>query len=250
MTIPKGSAVPTSFIVLCSELPQIAPKDLSSKINANPYEEIRRHYPVEVQATLELASVARSLGSAALYDRKVDGLVLSGLPMEAGTDLQQTAVVGGLKMALPYVDGLAPERLLDLRRRADTAFRAFRQFMAEQVSAAADTSGTPTPTPLLTALQLERRRVEFQAELASIAAGFRKTAGWRSAVLLSGALAAGIAGNVAPLIGLTTGAGVNAISAFKEREAALQRLQTNPYYFVWKAGEIARDLKIAQGRVE
>lgn len=75
---------------------------------------------------------AFALGSAVLYDGKVDGAIAAGLTTLVNPG-RQLATVGALEITLPYVKGIAPERLVDLRESLPDAFLAFRAMLSSIV---------------------------------------------------------------------------------------------------------------------
>ena len=90
----------------------------------------------EVHRTLHSVEVATSIGATALFDRNVDSTILSlcGFPVLHAE--RQALGVGSLNLALPYLHGVPPDRLLELRNRMPAPFLEFRSHLAEIVSRA------------------------------------------------------------------------------------------------------------------
>lgn len=86
-------------------------------------------YPSEIKDTLDYLFIGKGLNTAVQFDRKLDDLILQNLKLveQNIADKPQTFY----ELTLPTVDGIPPERLLELRHQMPDAFLDFRNQMLE-----------------------------------------------------------------------------------------------------------------------
>lgn len=119
-------------IIVGETTPAVEPEELRGLLGEHdPWKHAERLFPREIHKTIASLARAQQFGGAALFDREVDGVILS----RAGMDLtpEQQTPIRLLKLALPYVQGIPPERLSALRAKIPRAFLDFRGALAEVI---------------------------------------------------------------------------------------------------------------------
>jgi hypothetical protein len=146
--------------------------------------------------------------------------------------------VGAFNLMLPYLDGVPPERLLDVRREAPGAFAEFRSRLVDILENASKQD--PEHAAELARLVLERDVIptvpKLDAELR--AAGVRaKVLGiGLPAVAATGALMGSILGvPLGILMPMLVGAGARSLQAAADHEEDKARAVAHPFYFLWLA---------------
>src|SRR6185437_16238072 len=139
--------------------------------------------------TLWSLQAGYSLGTAVLYDRRVDAAIASRLTNSIHPG-RQLSTVGALAVTLPYVQGIPPDRLVELRESLPEAFLSFRAVLSEIVRAAASADADSE--------EVQRRaestiRPELNKLDSEIAAEIRKARikGWGSALVAGAGILAG-----------------------------------------------------------
>jgi len=222
------------------------PFQVGERFPAVTYEEFAARLPdfakqmepflaIEVHHTLWSLQAGYSLGTAVLYDRRVDAAIASRLTNSIHPG-RQLSTVGALAVTLPYVQGIPPDRLVELRESLPEAFLSFRAVLSEIVRAAASADADSE--------EVQRRaestiRPELNKLDSEIAAEIRKARikGWGSALVAGAGILAGgaVAGTAAGLVaGVVTGT-IGVVNVLAESAGAKRRALGNPFYFLWRA---------------
>jgi hypothetical protein len=168
--VPAGETF-TVRLPLGQDLPKVSAEKLRQILMHNPFEQADGIFGREIQRALLAAEAAKNARSAILFDRTVDGLILN----KAGFQLdvpRQTAVAQVLNVAAPYLKGVKPEHLAQIRDELPNAFRDFRARLhrivddgmrdglesVEELRLRADGEISPAIQALDSELQAEARR--------------------------------------------------------------------------------------------
>ena len=236
--IPKpvtGMKVPP--ITIGVALPPTTAEALAKVTGNDPYAQIRDSYSIEIAGTLSSVDVAARLGAAALFDREVDDVILSAAEATRRRGVANS-IAAGVKLVLPYLDGVPPERLLDLRAAIPDAFREFRGRMSEIVMEAM--KDEPEEGIALARLRIERELSgsahALDTEMAAVSKKTRLL-GYAAIIPAIGVLAGSMIGiGSLELIAATAVGGVGlAVKAAAESIKERTRARVNPFYFVWEA---------------
>jgi hypothetical protein len=223
--------------VMGENLPPVTAEELRTITGRDPYESIRNMYTVEVGRTIRAAATASSVGAAALFDRRVDEAILAAAQHVSRATVQ-AASVGSVKLALPYVQGIPRERLLDLRADIPECFRDFRSTVSDIVLSAM--KAEPSDGITLAQLRLEREvgksTSELQREIEAVSAKTRLLG--YGAIVPSLAMLVGSmigAGTLETMMVASTASTGAAITAASQSVEGRSRAKANPFYFIWKA---------------
>lgn len=232
------STGPSPAIRVGEVLPVSSASELSAILKQDIYDQVRSFYPREVQRTLHAVGVAASLDAAILFDRQVDPAVISIVGNPAADPKKQALTVASINLILPYLHGVPPDRLLDLRSAVPEAFYEFRAHIADIVSGAMKED--PEKAPELARLAAQRelwpsvRKLQLEMEAASRKA--RILGYGLPVVLATGALIGKLAGvDSWPLISTLLVGAAAAVQAAAGFSAEQTKAQINPFYFLWRA---------------
>ena len=142
-----------------------------------------------------------------------------------------------MNLLLPYVEGIPPERLSQLRIKMPTAFLDFRQQLHHVVSETV-TQGDITYEglkikvdryilPMLRQLESEQKAALTKGKISGIGLSLVSTA----AILAGSYLAIPAAGLLAS--GFTGAAAV--VKSIAEMQSAKSKAEGHPFYFLWRA---------------
>jgi len=233
----SGTVQSPPFVV-GEQLPPSSAEEISRVVGQDVLGQVRHHYPREVQRTVHAAGVAANLASAALFDRRVDGVILSGLeepPLDADRQLE---TVASMNLALPYLERVPPRRLVDLREKMPDAFTEFRARMVKVVQDAMkeDPARSAEVARLAAARDVVPHLRQLQTEMEAAARKGRVLGYGLPAVSVMGALVgacigAGPAALVTALVGGAAGAVHAAAGSIGDRKKA----EANPFFFIWRA---------------
>ena len=142
--IPPGGMWQSPAINFESGLPKIDFQELSRKLGKDLIELHQDMFFKEIQRPIYLATNAQKMGAAVLFpeNRPMDQLILQKAEVELQPN-KQKASVQALNIVLPFVSGIPPDRLMDIRNSSPTAFIDFRSRIAEIIIEA---TGEATPS--------------------------------------------------------------------------------------------------------
>lgn len=198
---------------------------------------MKEEYPIEFIEILHYLRIGTELNSPVLFDRKLDELVLANIE---SFEKEKTSinVDSYYKLTLPFVDGIPPERLLDLRTNMPNAFLDFRNSMFEIIfdlqkngfqKEIFELKIHQRVNPLLSKLDTEMKNSLLKAKVLGI-----------GVPIVSGLGAWGLwqvgvdASKIASLI--LGGAGIPAeMKVITDRLVDRNTSKLNPFYYLWKA---------------
>jgi hypothetical protein len=218
-------------------LPEVSAAHLSEVLGRDAFEMVRGVYPLEVHAVLHEAAAASCVDSLFLSDRKVDCAIVAQADARL-SPARQAAAVGGINLAVPYLHGVPPGRLRELRDAIPQAFLDFRSRLADiMVRAIRD---DPENASEVARVLAEK---EIQPALNRLGAEMQ-AASRRAKVLGAGLPVALVTGS---LVARALGAGSDVLvtslipSAVVMGEAVARHLEArakataSPFYFLWRA---------------
>jgi hypothetical protein len=224
--------------VVGEELPITSPEILAQILGGDPFIGIRPQlYPTEIARTLQAAEVAASIHAAVLFDRPVDDVILSAAE-SLHSNQPVTASAVGVKLVLPYLEGVPSKRLLELRETIPDSFREFRGKINDIVLKAMREEPAD-------GLSLAQARIEaemsgsinqLEGQIAAISAKTRLH-GYGAVVPVLGVLAGSMIGvGSLEVLGAATVASVGYALRAAAESAKDRKLATlNPFYFIWQA---------------
>jgi hypothetical protein len=215
-------------IVVGETLRQVSRDEIERVLGADTVQRTKDLFPAEINGTLRNLAVASSMSATPLFDRLVDGLII-----EAASNIPQGAFtqIGALNVALPYLEGVSPDALVQLRQDDPEAFAEFRLLMNDLVRRAQ--SGMLTePLEQAAAREILPHLRKLEGEFEAL----KRTRRY-AAVLGLAAIAGGVLAGVvlAPVAGAVAAVGVPAAASLLgslEREGGLV---SNPFYWLWRA---------------
>ena len=213
------------------KLPPIEPQRLAEILKDDPFKMSQLLYPNEIQRSIISLEHARQIGAAALFDREADSLILSHAASVSNINKQNLSVAV-LNLTLPYLRGVVPERLQDLREESPTAFEDFRGRLSEIVSQAMN-EGVDAPEELKAKIDREvLPQIRSLESEASAAAKKNKILSLGSAVATATGILAGTYFGVIPAILLGMGATGSAaiIKSLSEYSEAQEKNKAHPFY--------------------
>lgn len=95
------------------------------------YDVFKNNYHIEILEILNYIEVGGSLNTPILFDRKLDELILSNINSEI--DFQKSKAIDYHKLFLPFINGIPPQRLMEVRNKMPAAFKDFRSMLFEAI---------------------------------------------------------------------------------------------------------------------
>jgi hypothetical protein len=133
MSIGGGKSVATPAIRIGETLPTVTLEQLQKTVNLDFRQMMRGAYITEIKRTLALVDTASDLGAAIIFDRQLDQLILDNAGAKL-SDQKQVATCGILNLSLPFIKGMPPERVADIREEMPMAFLDFRAKLLDIVT--------------------------------------------------------------------------------------------------------------------
>ena len=236
IVVGPRSEIETPHLIVLEKLPSVARDEFKSVLGDDFAQWEAEIFGREVHRTLWALETAFGLGSAVMYDRPLDDLIVqqAGQPV-AGE--RQRATVGVLNVVLPYLGRVPPERLVDLREKVPSAFEDFRHRLHGVVD---DVLTKEEVTPELAQAHVDRSIAPAVATLeAEMQAEIRKARilGWGGTLIASAGMLAGAAVGAPPggVVAAGVAGALGVLKASADVEAARLRAQGRPFYFLWRA---------------
>ncbi|MBC7819029.1 MAG: hypothetical protein IAG10_19240 [Planctomycetaceae bacterium] len=178
---------------------------------------------------------AHQFGSAVLFDRRLDEVILQHATEEIDHK-RQDQTIGLFNLSLPFVRNIPVERLADLREQLPDAFRDLRGKLHDLVTSGRDDAQSEEELS-------ERVESGIISQLRSIDSEM-KAALSRAKILYCGipivtAIGSLVANRVGVdprlLIGGATAAAVKILTETASKAQTISKLEGHPFYFLWKA---------------
>jgi len=115
------------------ELPLASYDELKHLLRFDPYDILRNRYPVEIKRTLRIAGLSTYFGSVPVFSRIADGQILAIADGQKPLYEKSSMILSALNLSLPFLHGVPPERILDIREAIPMAFQDFRNTMVELI---------------------------------------------------------------------------------------------------------------------
>jgi len=236
-----GHSVTSPPIVVGEVLPHIDLNDLKKILGRDPFEQMQSVFQREINRTIQSLSRAGQFNSAILYDRELDALILSKANVSVA-DTRQQAVTQVLNLSLPYIRGVPPQRLQELRHQMPNAFLEFRARLLEIVDQSLNQADLDSldlrskvdreVVPQIRALQSELESSAKKSAVLGVAmpvlSAIGVLAGWYLGVRPEVLLVPGLAGPAAT------------ITAAADFVSTRAKLRGHPFFFLWKAQRAAK----------
>ncbi len=91
------------------------------------YDSFKEDYPNEITEVLNYIDIGANIKTPVLFNRKLDELILSNISHPKSTTISKGNDY--YKLLLPFVNGIPPARLFDVRAKMPNAFTDFRNLM-------------------------------------------------------------------------------------------------------------------------
>ncbi len=240
LTVGPGKSVTSGPFIAGEMLPPIALEELKRTVDKAQIEQSLNQmvnlFPREIHRTISELEQAQKLGTAVMFDREVDELIINKARMLTD-DRNQMATVGLFNMMLPYLRNVPFNHLQELRAAMPNAFLDFRARLYELVSEVI-TKDTINQAELK--IKVEREITSQQRGLeAELKAATRRTRilslGLPIVTSLGVLVGAYLNVSITVLLGLGISGPIAATKAIAEHLEKTTKLQGHPFYFLWKA---------------
>lgn len=217
-------------------LPEVSREVLLERIgNLGPIDTV---FGRETRKVILAVKAATHLGAAVLFDRDAHSVIVqrAAVPLN---ESQQLATAQVLNVVVPYLAGVPPEHLYELRHAVPNAFVDFRghvhgvveQAIKDGVESAAEVKARVDReiAPAIQALDAEAEAEARRGRIIGYGA---------PAVVMSGLLVGSMAGlEPSSWLAITTAIGGlgGSVKAAADFEAAKRKHGAFPFYFLWKA---------------
>lgn len=199
------------------------------------FDSMKEHYPWQIQETLDYLQLGASINSSVLYSSDLDTLIFQHLPNIVQPDTQSQNYYN---LALPTVNGIPPERLMEVRNEMPNAFIEFREYLSEIIYDLQREAHDPEIIEHKVKRKVDRDFKNLDIEIQNSLRKFKLLGGVFPVVIGSGMLAlwqSGVdLGQLTEYIG--GGLGIyNESSSIVNRINERNEQQSNPLYYLWKA---------------
>ncbi|TAK60554.1 MAG: hypothetical protein EPO24_06585 [Bacteroidetes bacterium] len=208
---------------------------VSQELKSHAFGALDKIFPQEIHRTIHALNQAMRLNATVLYDRNVDALIINKIEGEK-PDLKRQRIKEAFNLTLPFVSGIAPEYLMELREHIPAAFIEFRLRMMEFVLKSQKEGGyDEDEIKLIVEKEIMSHIRPLEAEMKAAI----KKASLRSIIVPVTSLGI-LAGTIldfpyALLLSLGIGGVYDAIKTNAEKTETEEKLKGNPFYFLWKA---------------
>jgi hypothetical protein len=223
------------------ELPRVSKDELSECIDPSVLSQIKNLYPREVQRALRSVAIASMMNSTVIFNRNVDVAILNAAGGHQINEWQQASAIGSFNLSLPYIEGIPPGRLFELRLDDPQSFHDFRSIMAEIVTQSLDED--PLSAPQVARLAVERKIIPhiraIEAEMESIRSRAKMFGLGLPLATATGLLGGAVVGlGVQTLLPIAMGSGYVIVREMAEIPSSLSKIKSNPFWFIWKAKHV------------
>ncbi len=235
LTIGGAKSVSAPAIRLGETLPPATFEDVQKVVSLDLNQMMRGSDITEIERTLALVDTASDLGAAIIFDRQLDQLILENAGVKL-SDQKQVATCGVLDVSLPFIKGIPPERIADIREKMPMAFLDFRAKLRNIVSeglksgiAARDELQRYVQEQVAPNLNLIDSEINGSLKKAKILyLGCPLLSGFG---ILTGAI---LSAPVAALIGVGVVGAFTAVKAFADDQETKEKAKGHPFYFLWR----------------
>jgi hypothetical protein len=201
------------------------------------WESIRKNYSQEIHRTLSNIATATTISSSILFDRKVDCEIVNKASDTIALDKDQALTIAPLNLVLPYIEGIPPNRLIDVRNEIPEAFFEFRTNISEIVNK----SMKEEPNNIIHAQitlekEINKNLTFLKTEMERISTKNRILGYGLPAISAMGILMGSIANiDKSNILKLFIGGAGAAVKVASNHISDIKKLPLNPYYFLWQA---------------
>ena len=235
MTIAGGKSVATPAIKIGERLPSLPQEQFQKIVKIDLKMMMKGLYITEIKRTLSLVDMAYGLGAAIVFDRPLDQLILSRAGVKLSLE-KQMATCGILNLSLPFIKGIPPERITEIRNEMPMAFLDFRAKLLEIVLKGLKYGITASDelriyvekeiTPQLRLLESELNGAIKKAKILYL--GYPLVSGLS---ILTGAI---LSAPITALIGLGVAGTIGTVKRYADDQEIKERAKGHPFYFLWK----------------
>lgn len=219
-------------LTINEKLTPVSPVEVAELLQKNPFERPDSTFGSEIVGTINVFNRARMLNATALYDRKLDNLIIAKAGIENNSQ-EQYAPIEALNLTVPSLQGVPPENLNELRMQLPNAFKEFRAHLLEIILQCnrENYGNIEIKNKIDKELISHIRYLESEFKATLKKTRFISISGVIVASgVLTGMLSASILVPIVPLV----------ISAVGKQIKTNEKLKGNPFYFLWKAQSQAK----------
>lgn len=236
---PGGTTIP--ILTGGVFLPPISRGEIPPDLLKAAMESVQQSYVHEVALVNRRLMLANQLRAGVLFDRRSNALVANRLGRSVSS--RPVDPSAGLSLALPYIAGASAPALMESRTDLPESFVNFRRRLMDVVALAA---ASERADDLDVAAAVER---EITPHLGSLSAEMRAAAirariiGYGvPAVFATGSLVAGFLGAPPSAAAAAAASGLlPAVTATADYAHRSRTLQSNPFYFLWRARRVSQE---------
>jgi len=232
----EGDHIP--IIQVGELLPEVDPTELTHLFGLQVMENARKMYPREVYFAVHYTEIASRLDAAVLFDRQAHALAIEHALNTEATRSRQARICESLNLALPYVDMVPPDRLLDLRNEIPGSFLEFRARVAdivahalrddpENASAAARIAADKELIPAIKNLEADLRSVAYKTRILGY--------GLPGVAAVASLVGTVLGADASHTLTVLAGGAAMAVKAYADSAMSRERAPCNPFYFLWRA---------------
>ena len=235
MSFGGGKSVSAPAIRIGEILPPVTLEELQKVVKLDLKQMMRGVYITEIKRDLALVETASDLGAAIIFDRQLDQLTLTNADIKL-SDQKQLATCGILNLSLPFVKGIPPERITEIRDEMPMAFLDFRAKLFDIVSeglksgiAASDELRRYVEKQLAPNLNVIDSEINSSLKKAKILyLGYPLVSGLG---ILTGAL---LSAPIVALVSFGVAGTLGTIKTYADDQETKEKAKRHPFYFLWK----------------
>ncbi len=213
-------------------------EDFMAMEKADMLEAITKEYRNDINLVLETVANSYKLNAPALFYREADYLAAKNFtaPQQQKTAKIQDRTV--YDCLVPYVHGIPPERLFDIKNEMPAAFLEFRNYAYDIVNKAMKSTDDTAELKYAIDKEIQSKMRLLKTELENAKYKWRFNGIATPLVVLTGSMGLFTAGiNYADVGTALLGSGglIKMISTWAEVRGDKNKSALNPVYFLWKA---------------
>jgi hypothetical protein len=202
-------------------------------------ESLKHEYSKDISIVLETITNAQRLNSPVLFYRDADCIAAKSYATSNNKQtfdlLTDTTIYDCL---VPYVEGIPPERLFDVRNQVPEAFKDFRAFLFELVMNTMKSTDNPAEFKFKVDNELNAMMRKLCVEMNNAKSKWRFQGIGAPLILLTGSLTLLSSGiDYSKLLSTFLGSGglIQSLNTWNNVSAEKNKSSLNPVYFLWKA---------------
>jgi hypothetical protein len=197
-----------------------------------------KEYKKDIAVVLETLANAQQLRLPVLFYRDVDSIVAHEYSSKNISRTYSAANTSIYECVLPYLDGVPPQRLAEIRYSLPEAFKDFRAFLFDLVKRVMNSTNNPAESKFKIESEINSKLRLLEVEMGNANRKLRSHGVVTPIALMAGSLSLYPLGiDYAHLITVLTGAGgfIKTVTTLSDVVGDKKKAALNPVYFLWKA---------------